>query len=237
MEKNKTGKYLKYAFGEIFLVMVGILLALQVNNWNEKRVNQIKLEDYLNEMIVDLNLDIKYLDNEITRASMMISQNQSFLEHRNYDSFSIDSLEKRLETWSARVGINKSAFNKIEASGITDSGRYNDLLEEIDDYYTYKISMLVGYVDVINKSVMEEDKVWRYQQKDYEFRYGTELTSYQNDVEAKIKLIELIKSPTARNILKIDIRRRKFQIQMMENLKIESQNLVKSVDLALNNNN
>ncbi len=34
---GKTGKYLKYAIGEIVLVMVGILLALQVNNWNEKR--------------------------------------------------------------------------------------------------------------------------------------------------------------------------------------------------------
>ena len=34
---GKTGKYLKYAIGEIVLVMAGILLALQVNNWNEKR--------------------------------------------------------------------------------------------------------------------------------------------------------------------------------------------------------
>ena len=37
MEKNKTGKYLKYAIGEIALVMIGILLALQVTNWNEQR--------------------------------------------------------------------------------------------------------------------------------------------------------------------------------------------------------
>ena len=36
MEKNKTGKYLKYAIGEIVLVMIGILLALQVNNLNEQ---------------------------------------------------------------------------------------------------------------------------------------------------------------------------------------------------------
>lgn len=35
MEKNKTGKYLKYAIGEILLVVIGILIALQINNWNE----------------------------------------------------------------------------------------------------------------------------------------------------------------------------------------------------------
>ena len=37
MEKNKTGKYLKYAFGEIILVVIGILIALSLNNWSEKR--------------------------------------------------------------------------------------------------------------------------------------------------------------------------------------------------------
>ena len=37
MEKNKTGKYFKYAIGEIVLVVIGILIALQINNWNEDR--------------------------------------------------------------------------------------------------------------------------------------------------------------------------------------------------------
>ena len=37
LDQNKTGRYLKYAIGEIILVMIGILLALQVNNWNQAR--------------------------------------------------------------------------------------------------------------------------------------------------------------------------------------------------------
>ncbi|NNC44454.1 MAG: hypothetical protein HKN99_01055 [Winogradskyella sp.] len=37
MEQNKTGKYFKYAIGEIILVVIGILIALQINNWNEQR--------------------------------------------------------------------------------------------------------------------------------------------------------------------------------------------------------
>ena len=40
MEKNKTGKYLKYAIGEIVLVVIGILIALSINNWNSKRIEK-----------------------------------------------------------------------------------------------------------------------------------------------------------------------------------------------------
>ena len=43
MENNKTGKYLKYAIGEIVLVVIGILIALQINNWNQNRI-QLKQE-------------------------------------------------------------------------------------------------------------------------------------------------------------------------------------------------
>ena len=37
MEQNKTGKYFKYAIGEIILVVIGILIALSINNWNEAK--------------------------------------------------------------------------------------------------------------------------------------------------------------------------------------------------------
>lgn len=42
MQKNKTIRYLKYAIGKIVLVVIGILIALQINNWNEQRLNGIK---------------------------------------------------------------------------------------------------------------------------------------------------------------------------------------------------
>ena len=43
--ENKTGKYFKYAIGEIFLVVIGILIALQINNWNEgRKSSQLELK-------------------------------------------------------------------------------------------------------------------------------------------------------------------------------------------------
>lgn len=57
MDKNKTGKYLKYAIGEIILVMIGILLALQVNTWNEKRKNLILEKEFKIGLKNDLTRD------------------------------------------------------------------------------------------------------------------------------------------------------------------------------------
>ena len=50
MEKNKTGKYFKYAIGEIVLVVIGILIALSINNWNENLKNQRKEKTVLKEI-------------------------------------------------------------------------------------------------------------------------------------------------------------------------------------------
>ena len=42
MAENKIGKYLKYAIGEIILVVIGILIALQINNWNQSKILKIE---------------------------------------------------------------------------------------------------------------------------------------------------------------------------------------------------
>ena len=50
MEKNKTGRYFKYAIGEIILVVIGILIALSINNWNSNRIQKQKESLLLSEL-------------------------------------------------------------------------------------------------------------------------------------------------------------------------------------------
>ena len=57
--ENKNGKYIKYAIGEIVLVMIGILLAVQVNNWNENRKDKIKERAILQELHKDFSKNFK----------------------------------------------------------------------------------------------------------------------------------------------------------------------------------
>ncbi|MGB5203859.1 MAG: DUF6090 family protein, partial [Eudoraea sp.] len=47
LTENKIGQYLKYAIGEILLVVIGILIALQINNWNEVKKTEVKIKNSL----------------------------------------------------------------------------------------------------------------------------------------------------------------------------------------------
>ncbi len=61
LSDGKTGKYLKYAIGEIILVVIGILIALQINNWNNT-IKQGKLErKYLTELKINQTFNLKYI--------------------------------------------------------------------------------------------------------------------------------------------------------------------------------
>ena len=55
---QKFRKYLLYALGEIALVVIGILIALQVNNWNEQRKEQKELDGYLSTISKNINRDL-----------------------------------------------------------------------------------------------------------------------------------------------------------------------------------
>ena len=64
--ENKTGKYFKYAIGEIVLVVIGILIALQINTWNENRKSKDIVKNYYVQILQDLskeyiNLNQDYL--------------------------------------------------------------------------------------------------------------------------------------------------------------------------------
>jgi len=60
--ENKTSKYFKYAIGEIILVVIGILIALQINNWNENRKLKIQETAYYCQLIDDVQADISNID-------------------------------------------------------------------------------------------------------------------------------------------------------------------------------
>ena len=68
LTENKFSKYLLYAIGEIILVVIGILIALQLNDWNDSR-KQLKLEnEYYCRLLEDAKLDKEQIINLLELA-------------------------------------------------------------------------------------------------------------------------------------------------------------------------
>ncbi len=93
MEQNKTGKYLKYAFGEILLVVIGILIALQINNWNERSKDLVRSHEILLEIKENVQFNSSQFISEIKEEKKVIKSIDIVLENiSNYKKYN-DSLE------------------------------------------------------------------------------------------------------------------------------------------------
>lgn len=142
LNKNKTGKYLKYAIGEILLVTIGILLALQINNWNENRKNSSEEIKILYELKDNLQANVKNLNRRISEDSLVIERGDlllSILKDNNsiYDD-SMDVLFGSIGTWFP-VNIKHFAYENLKAKGIsilTSDTLRSEVTSVFDDSFT-----------------------------------------------------------------------------------------------------
>lgn len=126
MEQNKTGRYLKYAIGEIALVMIGILLALQVNNWNENRKLQAQELNLAKQLLEDTKADSVFFQSRITHQQKRDTLFTNLINFSN--NIKVDSLAKidvnddpfffRLAYQSNLINNNPEAYDLISNNAI-----------------------------------------------------------------------------------------------------------------------
>jgi len=141
MDKNKTGKYFKYAIGEIILVVIGILIALSINNWNEKRKDRIIENDYLKRIHLELQKDTIYFKKRIQFTKNQVKAYYSFI-HTMYDIQQTKEDYSKLLLIGVKWNSDKPIINDIAFKEITNSGKFdiirkNEIKESILNYYKY----------------------------------------------------------------------------------------------------
>ena len=77
---GQTGRYLRYALGEILLVVVGILIALQIDTWNDDRLDRQREREYLASMLVDLQEDVQRIDDANEGNVFLLARMDDLLE-------------------------------------------------------------------------------------------------------------------------------------------------------------
>lgn len=96
---SKTGKYFQYALGEIVLVVIGILLALQINNWNTERLERAAMHNYYERMHSEIEEEIEVLERFIVQEEKLKSLNTRTL--KIIDAQNRDSIPALRETIGA----------------------------------------------------------------------------------------------------------------------------------------
>ena len=137
--KGKIGQYLKYAIGEIVLVVMGILIALQVNRWNNDEIDKSTACRYIENILVDLNTDLVKLSG--------LNALNTFYEEQGF--YLIDFFENKLEvidtnrlkqslvysSYCPAYNKSSSTYNELIYSGELKLFKDNDLKRVMDDYY------------------------------------------------------------------------------------------------------
>ena len=143
LSTGKTGKYLKYAIGEILLVVAGILIALQINNWNEG-VNNRALELKLLESIYEsLEADLADTKGNIAIHKRGIRDLNKVIDALTGNSeINQDSLSSQMAAGMlpSRFVYSTSAFETVKGKGVNiisnDSIR-NQIIELYDGRYRF----------------------------------------------------------------------------------------------------
>lgn len=174
--ENKFSKYLLYAIGEIILVVIGILIALQINNWNISQNEKKQEYKILQDLKVEFNANqkdaLRMLD---THKSFIISMNriQELYVLENYDQIELDNAIQNLiliGSYTPRPGASNNLINSGNLSLIQNeelrnqltvwSGVVEDLFDDEDEAKTYTINTIIPFMaehyPVVNIEIMEK---------------------------------------------------------------------------------
>ncbi|MFK7757974.1 MAG: hypothetical protein AB8B53_13675 [Flavobacteriales bacterium] len=160
LSENKFSKYLLYALGEIILVVIGILFALQINNWNTGRTDQLAIDNYYEKIHLELQGAIARLDDWAIQCEPLIAQNRRSL--RILDSGNRDSIPALAES----LGALGTAWTLSIPFPVTDEFLSQDYLSKID-----------------NDSIKQGFLGFNYAQEDLEWTYDYTIEQYSNRIE------------------------------------------------------
>lgn len=144
LSENRFSKYAIYALGEIFLVVIGILIALQINNWNEaKKIKQTEKEilEGIRENLIkdtfDINLTIRHYQNEIKNDSLLL---EHLIYGKPYEPFVVEMLAMCMSEYS--LVLHTSYFKEAEQRGLSIISN-KELRDEISNLYEFKYVYLL----------------------------------------------------------------------------------------------
>ncbi|AOW19914.1 DUF6090 family protein [Urechidicola croceus] len=204
LNEGKTSKYFKYAIGEIVLVVIGILIALSINNWNQNRISNneeqtilknIHSEFLQNKEVIDSTFEA--LDEGFNSSKIIMSlfgEKNEIISNHNIDSLIFNALE---------TGSFRPSENTI--SDLLQSGRLQLLQNEKLKHLIYQWTRSIKTSDVRFERVEQkiDNELVPYLSKNYALKdidmYGE--LEWKNKTLLKIDKYKIFKDIEFENIL------------------------------------
>ncbi|WP_296705537.1 DUF6090 family protein [Algoriphagus sp.] len=204
LSQNRVTRYLVYALGEIFLVVIGILIAVSINNWNEDRKSKIKERELLNELTKDLREDLVMLEFQLSLSDTILKY-LNVLRNPPPPGIAFDEALASADK-ATLANYRYSAMRSIESVGI-DIIRSKDLIQSISNYYRWwdfgnelyridfdefwKSEWLPFFRKHTNRGVSQGNFMQPFSPKDYEGMIND--PDYQNILMGKIYIFQNFK--------------------------------------------
>lgn len=197
LNEGKTSKYLKYAIGEIILVVIGILIALQINNWNQNNSNKKLERQYYSIMKSQLNEDKDKLNGEM-------NYNQNLLNQFSYakdlllqnDKTKMDTLGKialsmvNYADFRRKSNVYQTLVNSGEIKLISNHNILENL-QSLEENYSYinrieesNLTVIIFQVVPEIKEIMSFDPI-KIENIEAFFRY-----QFKNEIDLLIHLVK-----------------------------------------------
>ncbi|MCP9198592.1 DUF6090 family protein [Gramella sp. GC03-9] len=139
LRENRFTRYLLYAIGEIILVVIGILIALQINEWNNYKHNRKQERFYLEKLEKNIQEDtifLKFRIRQIDRTEKEFKRLSEEIHDEHSKEFTQDSIARYLST-IFRFSPQKSVIENLIATGKLDLIKNQKLVDSLYVYYNY----------------------------------------------------------------------------------------------------
>jgi hypothetical protein len=135
MNQNKTTKYFKYAIGEIILVVIGILIALQINNWNHTNKNDKLKSSYITALIADYTKDTIDLSKGMATNKVIIQEIDSLNQILYSDDVELVDFINNFKNFNRNVRVDNT-YNSNSFTVLIESGDFSLLEKDLADALT-----------------------------------------------------------------------------------------------------
>jgi len=224
--ENKSGKYLKYAIGEIVLVVIGILIALQINNWNENR--KMHLQEI--KLLSDLQLELKKTFDEFQVGMEFIyitiediNRIEYYIKNGLDYSTELDSSFGRIPHNYAG-SFNSAAYNSLKTMGIGII-QNEKLRMEIINMYDVKFLNIPDYS--VDENLIRSSVVFPFYAKHVMYSENSTYSATPNNFN------DLKINPEFLNILRLIKRQRTRGIERFNEILVPLSKLIDDIKTEL----